>query len=300
MTLSAITGDPKYLEIAMKVYHYIWNRNPEAAIISSHHTSNAKFGEQNTDLGGGTDSYYEYIIKSYLMSNGVSEGILKRHLLMMKEIKETMLFRTVKKNLTGVGQRNGKHVEPMMEHLATFVGGMIAIGALKNNEKYLEDLHIADLLVTTYHESYVGFPAGVAPDRVRFNTNDKNNKDDFWGDNRVYFLRPESVESNYVMWKFTGLQKYRDYAWDMFKGINKSCRVENGFAGVSDVHTIGSYIDKQESFFLAETLKYLYLTFDDSSNIHPTEWVFNTEAHPLRIWNKETSMKFLPYMKFSE
>lgn len=38
-----------------------------------------------------------------------------------------------------------------------------------------------------------------------------------------------------------------------------------------------------QSFFLAETLKYLYLLFSPSSVISLDEWVFNTEAHPLRI-----------------
>lgn len=38
-----------------------------------------------------------------------------------------------------------------------------------------------------------------------------------------------------------------------------------------------------ESFWLAETLKYLYLTLDDSQpQLLPLdEYVFNTEAHPL-------------------
>ena len=41
--------------------------------------------------------------------------------------------------------------------------------------------------------------------------------------------------------------------------------------------------DKTRSFFLAETLKYLYLLFSPSSVISLDEWVFNTEAHPLKI-----------------
>lgn len=38
-----------------------------------------------------------------------------------------------------------------------------------------------------------------------------------------------------------------------------------------------------QSFFLAETLKYLYLLFSPPSVIPLDEWVFNTEAHPFRI-----------------
>lgn len=39
------------------------------------------------------------------------------------------------------------------------------------------------------------------------------------------------------------------------------------------------------SFFFAETLKYLYLIFDDPERprFPFDKWVFNTEAHPLKI-----------------
>ena len=36
---------------------------------------------------------------------------------------------------------------------------------------------------------------------------------------------------------------------------------------------------------MAETLKYLYLMFDDEDPIQFDKWVFNTEAHPLPVFN---------------
>ena len=43
--------------------------------------------------------------------------------------------------------------------------------------------------------------------------------------------------------------------------------------------------DKMESFFLGETLKYMYLLFsDDLDLVSLDRYVFNTEAHPLPIW----------------
>ena len=38
-----------------------------------------------------------------------------------------------------------------------------------------------------------------------------------------------------------------------------------------------------QSFWLAETLKYLWLIFASPDVISLDEWVLNTEAHPLRI-----------------
>lgn len=46
-------------------------------------------------------------------------------------------------------------------------------------------------------------------------------------------------------------------------------------------------LTKINSFFLAETLKYLYLLFDDEDPIDLKKWVFNTEAHPLPVYKWE-------------
>ena len=41
-----------------------------------------------------------------------------------------------------------------------------------------------------------------------------------------------------------------------------------------------------ETFFLGETLKYLYLLFGDDPSVLPLDqWVFNTEAHPLPVYH---------------
>jgi len=43
--------------------------------------------------------------------------------------------------------------------------------------------------------------------------------------------------------------------------------------------------DSMESYFLAETLKYLYLLFAPRETLDLNKVVFNTEAHPLkRTW----------------
>jgi len=44
----------------------------------------------------------------------------------------------------------------------------------------------------------------------------------------------------------------------------------------------GNKLNVEETFWLAETLKYLFLIFDDPQRLSLDEWVFNTEGHPLR------------------
>lgn len=57
-----------------------------------------------------------------------------------------------------------------------------------------------------------------------------------------------------------------------------------GYSGHDDVTVTPPHRnDKQESFWLAETLKYLYLLYSPSDVIPLATWVFNTEAHPLKV-----------------
>ena len=53
-----------------------------------------------------------------------------------------------------------------------------------------------------------------------------------------------------------------------------------GYHGLDDQ---GKPHNRQQSFFLAETLKYLYLLFSDDSTIDLSKYVFNTEAHPISV-----------------
>jgi len=48
----------------------------------------------------------------------------------------------------------------------------------------------------------------------------------------------------------------------------------------------GAKDNMMQSYFLSETLKYLYLLFSPPSVISLNEWVFNTEAHILRIMTR--------------
>jgi len=84
------------------------------------------------------------------------------------------------------------------------------------------------------------------------------------------------------MWRYTHNQKYRDWAWEAFQAFEKYCRLEVGYSGIHDVNNPGSsHDDLMQSFFLAETMKYLYLTFSPDDLVSLDEYVFNTEAHPL-------------------
>ena len=101
---------------------------------------------------------------------------------------------------------------------------------------------------------------------------------------REYKLRPEAIESVFVMYRLTGDDKWREKGWKMFTAIEAATRTSSGHAAVKDVTSqLGDLRDTMESFWLAETLKYFYLLFSEESLVSLDEWVLNTEAHPFRL-----------------
>ena len=68
-------------------------------------------------------------------------------------------------------------------------------------------------------------------------------------------------------------------------------QVEHGYVGIKDVRKAPpKHDDTQQSFFLAETLKYLYLMFGNGEEFDLNKWVFNTEAHPLKIMERSPDL----------
>ena len=102
-------------------------------------------------------------------------------------------------------------------------------------------------------------------------------------DDTRYILRPEAIESVFIMYRLTGEREWMDKAWGMWERIDKHTRTDIAAAALDDVtKERPERSDSMESFWLAETLKYFYLVFSDWDVVNLDEWVLNTEAHPLR------------------
>ena len=108
-----------------------------------------------------------------------------------------------------------------------------------------------------------------------------------------YKLGGDFFESLYYGYIFTGNEKYRNWAWKAFEGINRTCRVENGgFTAVGNASAPdgGPRLDVQPSQWLSRSLKYLYMIFAEESKSGLEDrgrqrWVFNSNAQPLRTYN---------------
>ncbi|KAF2007750.1 glycoside hydrolase family 47 protein [Amniculicola lignicola CBS 123094] len=100
---------------------------------------------------------------------------------------------------------------------------------------------------------------------------------------RSYILRPEAIESVFYMYRITGDPYWRSAGWQMFQAVNLHTTTNYGNSAIDDVTKSAPTLnDEMESFWLAETLKYFYLLFEEESVVSLDEWVLNTEAHPFR------------------
>jgi mannosyl-oligosaccharide alpha-1,2-mannosidase len=231
-----------------------------------------------------SDSFYEYLIKIWLMTNHTLPVMLERYLKATKDIEGKLVQRRGKWTYLARLKESGS-MDHTTTHLASFAPGMLTIGAVRDNPRALDHLKLADELVETFVDFYRMQPTGLMPECITVMGQDINVCDP------CYQLRPETIESLFYLYRFTGLQKYRDHAWTIFQAIEAHCKVAYGYVTVGDVRKVPvKHQDHMDSFFLAETLKYLYLIFSDSTVMPVTKWVFNTEAHPLRIWSEKEAI----------
>lgn len=314
--LSDLTGDPKYSLESMKVLEHMKNLPKVEGLVPIYVSpSSGEFSGNNIRLGSRGDSYYEYLIKVWLQHRDRNYTYLyDMYAEAMKGVKHLLVRKSSPNGLVFVGELpfgSGAEFSPKMDHLVCFLPGTLALGATKGitKEKALrqnlltlediENLKLAEELAKTCYEMYSVTATGLAPEIAYFNVkenseegpNGGNKSSNYLHDiiihpaDRHNLLRPETVESLFILYRITEDQKYREWGWDIFEAFEKYTKVDSGgYTSLDDVTVVPPRRrDKMETFFLGETLKYLYLLFGDNKTIPLDEFVFNTEAHPLPI-----------------
>ncbi|XP_069831000.1 mannosyl-oligosaccharide 1,2-alpha-mannosidase IA [Dendropsophus ebraccatus] len=281
--LSEVSGNPIFAEKVMNI-RKVLNRldKPQGLYPNYLNPSSGQWGQHHVSVGGLGDSFYEYLLKAWLMSDKTDEEAKKLYYDAVQAI-ETHLIRKSSSGLTYIAEWKGGLLEHKMGHLTCFAGGMFALGADgAPNDKTGHHIELGAEIAKTCHESYDRTAIKLGPEAFRFDggveaiATRQNEK--------YYILRPEVLETHMYMWRFTHDPKYRQWGWEAVQALEKYCRVEGGYSGIKDVYaTHPSHDDVQQSFFLAETLKYLYLLFSDDDLLPLEHWIFNTEAHPLPV-----------------
>ncbi|XP_017551281.1 mannosyl-oligosaccharide 1,2-alpha-mannosidase IA isoform X2 [Pygocentrus nattereri] len=284
--LSELSGNPIYTEKVANIRKLLDKiEKPHGLYPNFLSPVSGNWVQHHVSLGGLGDSFYEYLIKSYLMSDKTDEQAKRMYYSALEAIEANMVQKSPG-GLTYVAEWRGGVLDHKMGHLACFSGGMVGIGAdhgtLEKRQHYLD---LAAEITHTCHESYSRSATKLGPEAFRFDGGAEATATRL--SDRYYILRPEVIESYMYMWRLTHDPKYRQWGWEAVEALEKHCRVDSGYSGIRDVYaSTVSHDNMQQSFFLSETLKYLYLLFSDDDLLPLDDWVFNTEAHPLPIVHK--------------
>ncbi|KAK6211052.1 glycosyl hydrolase family 47 [Colletotrichum tabaci] len=308
--LSDLTGDKQYGELSQKGEAFLLKPNEEVfpgLLGTDVFISNGTFADRSGGWNGGTDSFYEYLIKMWLYDQNRFSLYRDRWIAAAdSSIKFLASSPTTRPDLTFLAAYNNANLRFISTHLACFDGGNFILGGLLLKEQKYVDFGIK--LTEACHETYKQTATGIGPEIFRWqddrppvnktlNPDPPANQTEFYQragfwireGGSAYVLRPEVIESYYYAYRATGDTKYQDWAWDAFLAINKTCSAGSGFSSITDVDNPkgGTADDFQESFWFAEVLKYSYLiqATDAKVQVEVTDnkWVFNTEAHPFQI-----------------
>ncbi|KAJ0249058.1 Mannosyl-oligosaccharide 1,2-alpha-mannosidase MNS2 [Hirschfeldia incana] len=281
ITLSQRTGDPKYQQKVEKVISVLNKNYPADGLLPVYiNPDTAKPSYSTITFGGMGDSFYEYLLKVWVFGNKTLA--VKRYRDMWEKSMNGLLSlvkKSTPSSFTYICEKSGDSLTHKMDELACFAPGMLALGASGYNDssEAKKFLTLAEELAWTCYNFYESTPTKLAGENYVFNSGS-----DMSVGASSNILRPETVESLFYLWRLTGNKTYQDWGWNIFEAFEKNSRIETGYVGLKDVNT-GVKDNKMQSFFLAETLKYLYLLFSPTTVIPLDEWVFNTEAHPLKI-----------------
>jgi hypothetical protein len=261
-TLSKLTGKPVYYDKAKRALTALYGRRSKIGLVGS--TINVETGawiDPTSHISGGIDSYYEYLLKSWLLFN--DKDCEKMWKTSVQAINKYLADHT-KNGLwyAQVDMNTGKKISTHFGALDAFFPAVLARAGQVESARKLEDS--AYKMWTTF---------GIEPEEIDYTTMKISSPG--------YPLRPEVIESAYYLWFYTKDTRYTEMGSTFLLSLVRFCKTDSGYAALGNVETHDKN-DNMESFFLAETLKYLYLIFAPRQTLDLNKVVFNTEAHPLQ------------------
>ncbi|KAL4793330.1 glycoside hydrolase [Aspergillus venezuelensis] len=244
----------------------------------------------------------KYLIKQYLQTSGqepIYREMWDEALAGIQKYLVTSTKRSKLQFITELPQGIGVPLSPKMDHLFCFLPGSIALGAteglageearalLTRTPEKEQQMQLARELTKTCWaiSSSASQPPGTSSNDRTTCKNDITIKP-LDGHN---LQRPETVESLFLMHRITNDPIYREWGWEILRAFKRHILVPGGegYTSLQDVTKVPPpKRDNMESFWLAETLKYLYLLFSPRDFLPLSEVVFSTEAHILPQFNQ--------------
>ncbi|TQV96669.1 hypothetical protein V2A60_002946 [Cordyceps javanica] len=318
--LSLITGDARYYDVTQHISDLLdasqmTTKLPGLWSISVD-PSAARFDAGSTySMGGGADSAYEYFPKMMALLDDLDPMYKRLYQRSMAATQKHLIYRPMvpdDADILMTGNANSEDntseqstLTASTEHLTCFAGGMYALGGrLTSNDS---DVDIGRRLTDGCVWAYNATRSGVMAERIiAVPCDDKMHcawNETAWREavgndvkdddlppkgiaqfkSKEYILRPEAIESVFIMYRITGDKTWQEKAWAMWQSVDRLTKTDLANSAVDDVNSRDAEKkDSMESFWLAETLKYFYLVFSEPTLISLDEWVLNTEAHPFK------------------
>ena len=264
-TLSKLTGNQLYYDKAKKAVVELFNRRSKIGLVGSAiNIETGNWVNSDSHISGGIDSYYEYLLKSWkLFGDKDCKNMWEASI---KSINKYLADSVSSGFWYGHSDMNtGKRTATIFGALDAFFPACLALSG---------DLNRAQKLEASCYKMWN--LEGIEPELLNYKTMEITYPQ--------YVLRPEIIESAYYLYHYTQDEKYLKMGETFLNNIVKYCKTPVGFASLKSVVTKEKE-DDMESFFFAETLKYLYLLFAPPNTLDFNKIIFNTEAHPIqRTW----------------
>eukprot|EP00850_Spirogloea_muscicola_P015759 SM000123S25871 [mRNA] locus=s123:315845:321165:- [translate_table: standard] len=255
--------DQAYEEAARDAVRGLWAQRSSLGLVGAHiDVFSGDWTHKDAGIGTSIDSFYEYLIKAHmLLGDDEYLHIFKQaYGAVMEHLYHDPWYLEVNMN-------NGMVVWPLFNSLQAFWPGLQAI---------VGDVEPAARTHRAFFSVWQRF--GFTPEGFNLATSSVHP-----GQNS-YPLRPELAESTYWLYKVTRDPWYLSVGRDIVASLQSSARCACGFCHVEDVES-HALADHMESFFLSETVKYLWLLFDlgaGGTNLverGPYSYIFSTEGH---------------------
>ncbi|APA10069.1 hypothetical protein sscle_05g048390 [Sclerotinia sclerotiorum 1980 UF-70] len=297
-TLSRLTGDPRFEQLAKRAFWAVWNRRSNIGLIGAGiDAENGQWIGSYAGIGAGTDSFFEYAFKTHVLLSGhgtpnvtthrhqnhdswldpntiynelsAEENSPEAFLAVWHEahtaIRRHLYSSTHHPHYVNVHLVTGSPQAFWIDSLGAYYPGLLTLAG------EVEEAIETSLLYTALWTRYAALPE-------RWSVRDGHIE----GGLGWWPGRPEFIESNYHLYRATRDPWYLHVGEMVLEDIKRRCWATCGWSGLQDVRT-GEKSDRMESFFLGETAKYLYLLFDPDHPMNDLDaaYVFTTEGHPL-------------------
>lgn len=261
-TLARLTRKPVYFDRAKAALRALYERRAPTGLVGEGiDVDTGRWTASASHVGGGIDSYYEYLVKCERLFGDPECATMARASL---DAVDTHLADTMPDGGLWYGAADmttGRRTATTYGALHAFFPTVLLLRGQVDRARRLQD---SGFRMWALH--------GVEPEELDYRTMEVRGP--------AYQLRPEIAESAYYLFQRTGDPRYLEMGRTFFEALVRHCRVDNGYTVLTSVVT-KQRGDLQHSFLLAETFKYLYLLFAPEA-IDFDAVTFNTEAHPLR------------------